>query len=75
MEPERQVIVILLDFDSVFRHYSSRKNYIFKCVNEEKVTVAGCSSGSKEFLRQKVDKNVANKKHRNTPRINNNKYT
>ena len=45
------------------------------CVNEEKVTVAGCSTGSKEFLRQKVHKNVANKKHRNTLRINNNKYT
>ena len=25
------------------------------CVNEEKVTVAGCSTGSKEFLRQKVE--------------------
>ena len=42
-------------------------------MNEEKVTVAGCSTGSKEFLRRKVDKNVANKKHRNTPRINNNR--
>ena len=29
-------------------------------LNEEKVTVAGCSTGSKEFLRQKVDKNEAN---------------
>ena len=45
------------------------------CVNEEKVTVDGCSTGSKEFLRRKVDKNAANMKHRNTPRINNNKYT
>ena len=27
-------------------------------VNEEKVTVAGCSTGSKEFLRRKVDKNA-----------------
>ena len=47
----------------------------FERVNEEKVTVAGCSTGSKEFLRREVDKNVANKKHRNTPRIHNNKYT
>ena len=37
-------------------------------MNEEKVTVAGCSTGSKEILRRKFDKNVANKKHRNTPR-------
>ena len=42
------------------------------CVNEEKVNIAGCSTGSKEFLRRKVDKNAANMKHRNTPRINNN---
>ena len=47
--------------------FSQKKQTKFKCVNEEKVTVAGCSTGSKEFLRRKVDKNVANKKHRNTP--------
>ena len=27
-------------------------------MNEEKVTVAGCLTGSKEFLQRKVDKNV-----------------
>ena len=41
------------------------------CVNEEKVTVAGRLTGSKEFLRRKVNKNLANKKHRNTLRIHN----
>ena len=29
-------------------------------MNKEKVTVAGCLTGSKEFLRRKVHKNVAN---------------
>ena len=41
-------------------------------MNEEKVTVAGRSMGSKEFLRRKIDKNVAKKQHGNMLRIHNN---